>query len=513
MDKFNFMNIRLLSFTFFTIALAVRIIAQPSFITDSLDKYMDREMQRWNVPGMAVAVIKDGKVVVMKGYGIKDAFAKDSQDNRVNEYTLFQIASNSKAFTGTSIAILDYQKRLSLEDKVTKWMPDFKLYSPEATNLATIRDMLSHRIGFKTFQSDFLNWGCKLSRKELITNMRNVKPEHDFRTTYGYCNAGFLTAGEIIPLVTDTSWDDYLKHHFFVPLKMDRTSTTWNSFTSDKNACKPHTVFEGKYVALKPTNIDNFGPAASINSCINDLAHWLQMQLDSGRYEGKNVVPFQALAETRKSNMIVRDFNGPGSNFQTYGLGWFMYDFQGHRVIRHDGGADGFVTTTCFVPSKNLGIVVLSNTDANSLYAALRNQILDAYFEQEYSNVSLKYYNATKPGVEQEEKEIRELREAAAKKPKSKYDLKDYTGTFTNEVYGQINIVMENNLPVIQFTNHTGLTGKLEPLGGNDFLCTYSIPTYGVKKLSFIEKGTKIAGITVKVNDFIDYLEYTFTKP
>ena len=135
--------------------------AQPTFVKDSLDKYVEREMKRWNIPGSAVAIVKDGKVVLAKGYGVKDTGKPD----KVDENTLFQIASNSKAFTGTSLALLDFQKRLSLDDKVTKWIPDFKLYDALATRDVTVRDLLCHRIGFQTFQSDLLNWNCNLTRK------------------------------------------------------------------------------------------------------------------------------------------------------------------------------------------------------------------------------------------------------------------------------------------------------------------------------------------------------------
>src|SRR6202008_1623407 len=162
--------------------LSLHASAQNSFITDSLDKYINREMQKWQIPGVAVAVVKDGKVVACKGYGVK----KTGNAEKVDENTLFQIAYNSKAFTGTALALLAHQKKLSLDDKVTKWLPYFKLNDSLASKDATVRDMLTHRIGFKTFQSDFLNWNCNLTRKEIITNMRNVKAFYPFRYKYGY---------------------------------------------------------------------------------------------------------------------------------------------------------------------------------------------------------------------------------------------------------------------------------------------------------------------------------------
>ncbi|MBI3500939.1 MAG: serine hydrolase [Bacteroidetes bacterium] len=516
-------------FLFFLVTLSVveGSFSQPTFIKDSLDKYAEREMKRWNVPGMAVAVVKDGNVVVAKGYGIKDASAPLSATNKVDENTLFQIASNTKAFTATSLALLDEQKRISLDDKVTKWIPDFKLHDELATREVTVRDLLCHRIGFQTFQSDLLNWNCNLSRKELIHNMRNVKPVFSFRSHYGYCNAAFLTAGEIIPAATDTSWDDFLRFHFFLPLKMNRTSTTYKTITADNNACKPYTLVDDKLVLLPYANVDNLGPAASINSCVKDLANWLLMQLDSGKFEGKRIFPYEVLQTTQTSNMIVRDMPASsGANFQNYGLGWFLLDYNGKKMIRHDGGADGFVTTTCFIPSLNLGIVVLTNTDANSFYAALRSQIIDAYMNLPYQNMSEKFYRNFSANTKMENAEINKLREAASKKPIPSMKMEEYAGSYTNEVYGKIAIIgplppisfgkpapkpQEHSLTIL-FTHHPFLKGNLLPLGDNDFLCTYSLATYGIKKIHFNVVNGKVKSVIIRVNDFVDMMEYEFVK-
>lgn len=500
---------KLFLFLLYTLCLIPYTFSQPIFIKDSLDKYIEREMKRWNIPGSAIAIVKDGKVAAMKGYGIRETGKTD----KVDENTLFQIASNSKAFTATSLALLHHQKRLSLDDEITKWIPDFKLYDELASKEVTIKDMLCHRIGFQTFQSDLLNWNCNLSRKELITNMRNVKPVYSFRAQYGYCNSGFLAAGEIIPAVTDTSWDDFLNYNFFIPLKMNRSSTTYKTIIADNNACKPYTIVDDKLVLLPYANVDNLGPAASINSCVRDLANWLMMQLDSGRFEGKRIFPFEALQMTRASNMVVADMNPKlGSNFQLYGLGWFLLDYNGKKIIRHDGGADGFVTTTCFVPTLNLGIAVLTNTDANSFYAALRTQIIDAYLNLTYSNHSERVFKAVNANTKLENAEISKMRELVSKKHKSRMKYEDYAGKYKNEVYGEIEIKNLHGNLTVYFSHHTFLTGKLEPMGENDFLCTYSVATYGIKKINFNVKESKVKSVIIRVNDFVDMMEYEFIR-
>ena len=492
--------------------------AQNSFIRDSLDIYVNREMKKWNIPGVAVAIVKDGKTVVNKGYGVKDL----GRNEKVDEHTLFQIASNSKAFTGTSIALLAYQKRMSLDDKITKFIPDFKLYDPLATAEVTVRDMLCHRIGFETFQSDMLNWGCDLSQKQLIMNMRNVKPQLGFRSKYGYTNMGFVTAGSLIPIVADTTWDDFIKYHFFIPLKMEHSSTQWAKINSDKNACQPYTMVNGKLVLMPFVNIDNIGPCASINSSVNDLSHWLLMQLDSGRYEGKRIFPFSVLQMTRQSNMIVSNpFNPmfPSKHFQTYGLGWFLEDYNGKKIIQHDGGANGFVTTVCFLPEENLGITVLTNTDANYFYGALRQQIIDAYMNLPYRNYSEIYYRNFAYGQKMEDDQVKSWWEVVAKKNKPELELKDYAGDYSNEVYGKMQILFENPAKdgtggklYLYLSHHPGLKGALMFMENNTFLCTYSDPEYGVKKIPFTITAGKVTSVGVSVNDFIDKDVYEFIK-
>jgi CubicO group peptidase (beta-lactamase class C family) len=493
------------------LSLTLPLFSQTSFVHDSLDTYIQREMKRWKVPGLAIAIVKDGKVIVSKGYGVRET----GKPEPVDENTLFQIASNSKAFTATSLAMLAVQKRLSLDDKVSRWMPDFKLKDPLATADVRVRDLLCHRLGFETFQSDMLNWGCNLSRKEIIANLRNVDPVYPFRANYGYCNAGFLTAGEIIPLVSDTTWDNYIRYHFFVPLQMTRSSSVWSAIHTDKNACKPYTLVDDQLVLMPYVNVDNLGPAASINSCVKDLSHWLLMQLDSGRYDGKQVVPFAALQMTRSSNTVVRDQNSryfTSRHFQTYGLGWFLEDYNGKKVISHDGGANGFVTTTCFVPELGLGITVLTNTDANALYTAIRMQVLDAYTGAAYRNHSDYYYSRNKQGLQREEDGLKKLKALVSMKNKPGHPLKDYTGKYTNSVYGEITVKEENGKLAIYFSHHPGLIGHLELTEENSFLCTYSDPEYGVREIPFRIKDGKVASVTVTVNSFIDLMPYQFQK-
>ena len=486
--------------------------AQNAFIADSLDTYIHREMKKWDVPGLAIAIVKDGKVVVSKGYGTRNIH---KPEQRVNENTLFQIASNTKAFTGTSLALLASEKRLSLDDKVTRYMPGFKLKDTLATSEATIRDLLCHRLGLETFQGDMLNWGSNLSRKDIIAGLSNLDPKYSFRSHFGYCNAAFLTAGEIIPLVTDTSWDDFVDYHFFRPLQMTRTTTAWYGIYTDTNACLPYTVCEGQLDRMPFANVDNLGPAASINSSVHDLSHWLLMQLDSGRYNGTQVVPYFVLQTTRTSNTIIGDQNNPyfpSKHFQTYGLGWFLEDYNGVKIIRHDGGSNGFVTTTCIVPELNLGIVVLTNTDENSLYSALRQQIIDAYMNLPYRNYSEYSRQRTIKKRMQDEDTLKKDRRLVAKRSKPELPLRAYTGTYHNPVYGDITIHEDNQKLIVYFAHHPQLAGYMYPREKSTFLCTYSDPDYGIEVIPFTIKDKEVQSVTITINGSIDFQKYEFLR-
>jgi CubicO group peptidase (beta-lactamase class C family) len=499
-------------YTLSTLLVSLNVLAQPAFIKDSLDAFITREMQRWQVPGLAIAIVKDGKVVVQKGYGVKQF---DKPESKVDENTLFQIASNSKAFTGTAVAWLNSEKRLSLDEKVSTYLPYFKLYESSSTDLCTVRDLLCHRLGTQTFQGDFLNWGSNLTRKQIVEGLSRTKPVHPFRYKYGYSNAGFITAGEVILATTDTTWDDFLLHRFFKPMGMNRTSTTYAGIVKDNNACLPHTLVDGKLVRMPLTNIDNMGASASINSCVGDMKNWLLLQLNNGQLNGKQIIPADVIAETRKSNIVVNDINSKlfkSKHFATYTLGWQMNDYNGRRVIEHSGGANGFVTKTELVPEENLGVIVYTNTDANSLYDALCKQVLETYMGMPYRNVSEMYYNNSLKAKEVTTTKMKAIKDTIALKYKPALKLNDYCGIFTNSLYGKVEVKLVNGKLQLFMEHHPNNIGKLDFINDNRFLCTYTDITCGVEPLSFIIENNQVKSVTVKVADFIDYLSYEFVK-
>lgn len=486
--------------------------AQPAFVKDSLDTYIERALKQWNLPGLAIAIVKDGKVVVSKGYGVRET----GKPGKVDENSLFMIASCSKAFTATSLSLLESEKKLKLDDSVTKWLPYFKLNDPAVTNMVTIRDLLCHRIGLETFQGDFVHWDSNLSREDIIKQLAKYKAPYGFRTKFGYCNTAFLAAGEIIPKATGTSWDDFVQQRFFTPLGMTRTSTIATGISGDANACKPHSYVDGKMAVIPYDNVNNLGPAGSINSSVNDLSHWIMMQLDSGRYNGKTVVPFSVIRQTRQlqtpTNRLSPLF--PSTHFSGYGLGWFLNDYGGKSVVYHDGGAGGFISNVTLVPEEKLGIVVLTNSDMSSLCTALRYQIMDAYLGLPYRNYSNIFYAGFAKDLKEIDADRAKTKALIAKNTPLPLPADAFCGTYTNPQYGTMTIARQGALLVAKFEHHPQLNVKLFYLGDNKFLFDFGNPVFGERTVQFsIEAALKkVTSFDLTLNAELDRGTYTFTK-
>ena len=509
-----FMKYFLPLFLFFS--LAENLTAQsghsgvPNFIQDSLDNYVERGLKDWNLPGLSVVIVKDGRVVLMKGYGIRDIETK----KRVDENTLFMIASNTKLFTGTTLALLEAEGKLSLDDPITQYFPSYRLYDTCTTRLVSIRDLLSHRIGTKTFEGDFTFWNTDLSREEIMKRMRYLKPPFHFRQEFGYCNSCFLTAGQVVQVITDDSWEHFVQSHFLRPLNMNQSLVLSTGIASQENVATPYTTnYSDKLNKVPFDNWNNLAPAASIISSVNDLSHWLLMQLDSGRYMGKEIIPWKAIQETRKANSWVRSGKSPRypTHFEGYGLGLFMSDYAGRQIFWHTGGAGGMVSNVCFVPEEKLGIAILTNNDNQDFFEDLRHQILDAYLDVPYINRSeqdlVEFYRFTK-------KQLKEIGDWKARVKSGKTDLPiaSYTGVYSNTLYGKIKISQEKNHLVIHYDIKPDLSATLEYMDKGEWLMTYNNILYGIFMVKFDLITGKVKSLTTTQNPFVEYDPYTFVK-
>jgi CubicO group peptidase (beta-lactamase class C family) len=509
---------KFLFITFLVSLLNLICFAQPipSFISDSLDNYVNRALEQWQIPGAAVLIVKDGKIVVAKGYGVKEYGTND----KVDESTMFMIGSNTKAFTGTLLAMLEYEQKLKLEDKVVKFLPEFRMKDTWVTNNLNLIDIVTHRMGLETFQGDFMYWSSDLTEDQVIEKFGKLTPKYDFRSKYGYTNAGYAIASKIIHQVTGKEWKDFLKEKILLQLNMKNTTALYVEFAKAENIAKPHTVIEGKTIILPFENIDNMAACGSMGSSVKEMSNWIIAQLDSGKLNGEQVIPFKVIERTRQPQIIIRRSRHPfnTTHFSLYGLGWVMEDYEGREIISHTGGVNGFVTSVTLLPEEKLGIVVLTNNDQNAFFQMLKWEIVDAYLGLPYRNYNEFTFQRAVKSNEEKYKQINSWRDSVKMNLKTDLALEEFTGKYEHEVYGfaEIKKVSHNFSlePELELTleHHSKIKGKLQHIGNNRFLCTYSDPTYGIKVFPFEIENGKVKSFDLYVDDFIDYLPYRFYK-
>src|SRR5688572_4343806 len=327
-----------------------------------IEAYANTVLTTHGGPGMAIAVVKDDKVVFAKGYGTR-ALGKNEP---VDENTVFAIASNSKAFTTASLAILVDEKKLGWDDKVSRYLPDFQMYDPWVTSELTVRDLVTHRVGLDTFSGDLLWYETTYSADEILRRTRFLPRVSSFRTRYGYQNLMFIAAGKVIEKVTGKTWCSFVTERILTPLGMSRTTCSVKSLPD--NAAFPHNESGGTLRVLHRGNVDSAYSAAALNSSVNDLSKWVRTQLGKGKFEGKQTFseaqawgmhqPFlaQQISEAGFRGNPTRHFSGVAS-------GWFVYDYHGRKIINHSGGLDGMLSYTHLIPEENVGFVVLTNSE------------------------------------------------------------------------------------------------------------------------------------------------------
>ena len=408
-----------------------------------IDAYANVVMETWHGPGMAIAIVKDDKVVFQKGYGVRELGKPDP----VDENTLFAIASNTKAFTTASLAILVDEGKLNWNDKVIKYLPDFQMYDPWVTAQLTIRDIVSHRSGLDTFSGDLLWYDTTYPTDEIIRRLRYLKPVSDFRTRYGYQNLMFITAGRVVEKVSGMKWANFVRTRILTPLGMNRTTTSVRDMKD--NFAMPHNESGGKLRALPPGYLDDAIGAVRLNSSVADLSKWIRLQLGRGTFEGKQIFSRQQSWEMWQPNTIQPISenawkNNPTRHFQAYGMGWGMYDYYGRKIINHSGGLDGMLSYTVLIPEENAGFVVLTNNESPSfqiMMSKIRDVLVDAP-KRDWNADAVKVIAANKAADEENSKKI-----DAARVPNARpsIDLAGYVGTYTSQMYGDVNVAVEGD--------------------------------------------------------------------
>lgn len=422
-----------------------------------IDRLIEKAQKQWNVPGMAVAVVKDSQIFLSKGYGILE---KDKKDE-VNGESLFAIASNTKGFLSSAIATLVAEGKLSWDDKVKDYLPYFELYDPYVTNEVTIEDLLSHRVGLGTFSGDAIWYKSELPAKEIIKLAKSVPQAYSFRAGYGYSNLMFITAGEVVRAVTGKPWDEYVIERFLGPLGMNRTITSTNQLVEKGNFAIPHKTQMDKNTPIEWVNWDNMSAAGAIISSSDDMAKWMIMHLNNGSYNGKALLrpEQQNILWTLHNNNILSSNakkSIPGRHFSGYGLGFGLQDYFGRMMVSHGGGYDGMYSRVVMIPDEKIGVVILTNS-MSGISTPLSYAIINEFIEEDERNWIKDFYTP-----QTKDKRIVALQEAKLSGTKPTLQLSLYTGEYLADMYGDITISQEGKDLKLSFSHSPKLSATLK---------------------------------------------------
>ncbi|WMS90494.1 serine hydrolase [Pseudoalteromonas sp. HL-AS1] len=455
---------------------AIALLAGTSFSswaqvdTNKIDDVIKASMARFDVPGMAVAIVENDKVIFAKGFGVTNL----DTNKKVNKDTLFGIASNTKAFTTAALAKLVDEGKLSWDDRVIDHLPEFRLYDSYVTREMRIRDLLSHRSGLGLGQGDLMIWpSTDKSVDEILAGLQYLKPASSFRSKYAYNNLMFVTAGEVVARVSRMSWNDYIEKNILQPLHMDNSRAGFSRIPkSNKNWATGHIPMDGTLHPFFVNYLEDFRGAGAIASSVSDMSQWLRTQLAGGKMPSGE----QLFSEKQQAQMwhphitsmaSKSAFESYHQQFRGYGLGWSIEDYHGFKKLGHGGGILGMVSQVTLLPEKNLGIVILSNQQAFGALSAVTHEVLEDALELE-----------NKDWVEDLAKSHFEGKQQAYAnaKPEAPADYQpqlpniNYTGTLHDDWYGDVIIEQLDGKLRIDFTHTKRLKGTLEHYTGNTFI-------------------------------------------
>lgn len=448
---------RLLFLGLILLSFSQNTCAQQNVDYSRLDAEFRGALEKFKLPGMAIAIVKDGEIVFQNGYGFRNI----EKNEKVSVNTNFGIASVSKAFAAAAMAKLVEEGKVNWNDRVIDWLPYFKLHDPVATRLMTVEDLLCHRSGLNTFDGDLLTYGTYYNTEDVLKRIGNLPLTYDFRTTYGYQNIMFIAAGEVIKAASGKDWFTYVNEDIFKPLGMKKSNTSVRQYNEKSEIATPY-VF-GKADVIR--NYDNWSAAASINSNVGDMAKWIQMWTKNGMVESDTFLTEKSIRKLWEQHTIlpVSAFDAQkGIQFKSYGLGWFISDYKGKKIVEHGGGLPGYISKICIVPSENLGFIILTNGETYAPYA-LMYEILDRFLGGEKNKWVDMYLGFSKNKEERLAKAKEERMLSRATKTKPSHSLDAYTGRFEDKMYGPAEVKLKGNqLSIELIPSKTIFTGDLK---------------------------------------------------
>ena len=485
--------------------------------SQEIDKLTERTLVAFDVPGIAVGVVKDSKLIHAKGYGVSSLNTKQ----KINEHTLFGVASNSKAFTTASLGMLIDEGKLNWDDKVIDYIPEFRLYNSYVTEEFTIRDLLTHRSGMGLGAGDLMIWpdGSDFGVADIIHNLRYLKSVSGFRTKYDYDNLLYIVAGEVIKRVSGKSWEAFVEERIMKPLEMNNSATSYNRLKDKSNVIDPHARVDGKVQVVKRTTGEVMNAAGGIYSSVADMSKWVIMQLNNGKYgDNKSRQLFSKKVQndmwTPQTIIPVRNKGHYNTNFAAYGLGWRLRDVKGYKETNHTGGMAGMVTIVNLIPDLNLGIIVFTNQQSGGAFTAICNTIRDSYLGLDYTDWVEKYSKSEKQGAGNADKIIKKIWEQIAVKQigQNNIDKDLYTGSFKDNWFGEITISNKNGKLWWESKRSKGLKGEMFYYKANTFVVQWTDRSLDADSFVLFELDYegKASGIKMKAISPLTDFSYDF---
>lgn len=444
--------------------------------SDEIDRLVNRTLETFNVPGIAVAVIKDDQVIHMKGYGVSSIVTGKKTD----ENTLFAIASNSKAFTSAALGILVDEGKITWDTKVIDIIPEFRLYNSYVTEDFNIKDLLTHRSGMGLGAGDLMLWpdSSSFTREEIIHNLRYLKQTSSFRTKYDYDNLLYIVAGEIVRRVSGQGWDEFVESRIMQPLGMTNSAASLTRVKERSNMIDAHVPVEGVLQVVPMYTNTILDPAGGIMSSVADMSKWVMMQLNRGKYgEGNSRQMLSDVVHremwTPQTIMRVRNPGPYKTLFSAYGLGWNLTDVTGYLQASHTGGLAGIVTQVTLIPELKLGIIVFTNQQEGSAFTAITNTIKDGYLGVKGND----WVKTLKENVDRNRNEAKRITdeiwakiEAQRSKDAAQVNNATYTGTYNDAWFGDIIISDEGGKLRFQSVKSPKIRGEMFYYTGNTFV-------------------------------------------
>jgi len=441
---------------------------------------VERTMKLFDVPGIAIAIVKDGKVVATQGFGVRKLGAPD----KVDAQTLFEVASNSKAFTAAALAMLVDEGKLAWDDPVTKHLPDFQMYDAYVTHEMTVRDLLTHRSGLGLGAGDLLWWPTtNFSTDEIIHKLRYIRPATSFRSSYAYDNLLYIVAGKIIAAKSGKTWGETIRERILAPVGMTATTTSLAQSAGNPDVANAHSKINDRIAAVKAMPVANAVGAAGINTNAEDIARWMNVLLAGGRVgtdaNGKEIRLYSAKQAremwTAQTPMRISEpdprLAATRPNFLAYGLGFQLRDWQGRLVAMHSGALQGFYSKVVLVPEAQLGIAILTNAESGGSLNALQYQLLDRMLNPAATTDWIGIVKAVED--DNHAKELARIGKAnAARAAKSQPSLARtaYDGAYQDPWYGIATIRHEGNRQILTMSRTPDLTGELEHYQHDTFI-------------------------------------------